>query len=1050
MKIFYCYIANFIVLAFKPLAIFNNNKFIFIVSTLLFLSVFNNFSFAQTTLLDPTVAGGFENATSTFAANGWTQVGTVAPTWYIGTAGGAKAGTKAAFIGTDASTFGSSATSGAKHFYRDIAIPAGATNVSLTYWLKFPLTDNGYDYLNIYTTTTANTPVNGTTPSTGYTEKASHTATTLASFTQQSAIDLTSLAGTTVRLVFTWINDGIVSNAYCAIDNISITYTAVKAEPTNQPTLFACGTPTSSTIPLTWTDAASTVPPDGYLIKWSTIGYGSISAPSDGTAQADGASRKNIAQGVGSYTPTGLSASTTYYFQIWSYTNSGTSIDYKLTSVPQASATTAAITEPTTTWTGSSGTSWSNAGNWDNGVPTSTVHAIIPDVTNDPIISTSTSATCKDLTINSGGFLTDNSTIAGGGSLKIYGNWTNNGYFDQSGNVIIQLKGSGKTFGGTGNFNYVNDNEPPSIEIASGSSYTLSSDVTIMMELFLQSATSTFSLSSFTFSVLQFHFDDGVINLNTGTLEIGSYIQYTGGTINYNTGTVYFNSGDTKWTNSSIAAGNQTINSFTYYNLKVRSNNGYTATLGDGTTITINNDLTLQNPSTSGGIITTANTITLNGNLTLGNGGNGFTFNIGHRIARTTASGSGTFTMQNNDNIAINVTYADATNSAIALGSSSTNTSMIFYGTVTYNSASAQKLMSNEYKNLTLSAGTGIKSLTASTTVNGNLTLNADELALSTYTLTVTGTSDINKKISISTGIYDANGAFDATGGTIDFTDVGYLKLGSIVASLGTLDELTGTVSYDLDGSQSVLADNYYNLTIDGGSSSTKTALGNVNVAGTCIVQASTNYALAATTTAVTGTSDINGTLTISTGTFDANGTFDATGGTIDFSDAGFLNLGGATVTSLGTLDNAAGTVVYDYAGGQTILLDNYFGLKVDGSGTKTLGGAIDVDGNLTLAAGTMAVSGSNYGISLAGDWVNAGGAFTCGTGTVTLDGGSTQRINVTTAGGTTPLNADFTFYNVVISGSDAKFYYNQTNDRKINSNNIQINSSKSLSVISN
>ena len=121
----------------------------------------------------------------------------------------------------------------------------------------------------------------------------------------------------------------------------------------------------------------------------------------------------------------------------------------------------------------------------------------------------------------------------------------------------------------------------------------------------------------------------------------------------------------------------------------------------------------------------------------------------------------------------------------------------------------------------------------------------------------------------------------------------------------------------------------------------------------------------------------------------------------------------------------------------------------MDGSGTKTLGGAVDIDGSLLLSASTLDVSGSNYAISLAGDWVNAGGSFTCGTGTVTFNG-ATQKVNVTSVGGTTPQNADFTLYNVIVDSDDAKFYYNQTNDRKINTNVLQINSDKNIAIISN
>jgi hypothetical protein len=131
----------------------------------------------------------------------------------------------------------------------------------------------------------------------------------------------------------------------------ALTSTGIKAEPTNHPTSFAAGTPTTATIPLTWTDATGAVTPDGYLIKASTTSLAAISDPTDtnpvadDTDLSDGIGAKNITQGTGTYTFTGLSPSTTYFFKIYSYTNSGANINYKTDGTIQtASATTAALT----------------------------------------------------------------------------------------------------------------------------------------------------------------------------------------------------------------------------------------------------------------------------------------------------------------------------------------------------------------------------------------------------------------------------------------------------------------------------------------------------------------------------------------------------------------------------------------------------------------------------------------------------------------------------------------------------------------------------------
>ena len=61
-------------------------------------------------------------------------------------------------------------------------------------------------------------------------------------------------------------------------------------------------------------------------------------------------------------------------------------------------------------------------------------------------------------------------------------------------------------------------------------------------------------------------------------------------------------------------------------------------------------------------------------------------------------------------------------------------------------------------------------------------------------TLAVSGVSDINGKLN-GFGTFDANGLFDAAGGTISMS--GRLKLGSTVISLGTLSTNKGTIEYD-------------------------------------------------------------------------------------------------------------------------------------------------------------------------------------------------------------------------------------------------------------
>lgn len=163
----------------------------------------------------------------------------------------------------------------------------------------------------------------------------------------------------------------------------SYSFTTLKIEPTNQPTNFAAGAFTTTTIPLTWTAAAAgSQLPDGYLVKLSTVDLPTIPNPVDGTDPADvtaitsNAANKKQTTGTSTSTTsfTGMTEGTMYYYKIFSYTNSGTGINFNTTTTTAQTLNhaTKPIAVTTTTLTpSSSGTAnitWSNTGyvgaNW--------------------------------------------------------------------------------------------------------------------------------------------------------------------------------------------------------------------------------------------------------------------------------------------------------------------------------------------------------------------------------------------------------------------------------------------------------------------------------------------------------------------------------------------------------------------------------------------------------------------------------------------------------------------------------------------------------------
>jgi len=185
------------------------------------------------------------------------------------------------------------------------------------------------------------------------------------SFVATNPITLTQSGGTvTSTTIYVRLKAGLTNGDYnneniAATSNgateqdVTCSGTVYKTEPTNHVTGFSAAANGSSTIDLRWTENDGTVVPDGYLIVAST---GTPSDPSDGTDPADdtdltdGSGNVKVAHGTTSYSFTNCSASTTYNFKIYPYTNSGSAIDYKTDGmVPTANATTeAAAAEPGT------------------------------------------------------------------------------------------------------------------------------------------------------------------------------------------------------------------------------------------------------------------------------------------------------------------------------------------------------------------------------------------------------------------------------------------------------------------------------------------------------------------------------------------------------------------------------------------------------------------------------------------------------------------------------------------------------------------------------
>jgi len=573
---------------------------------------------------------------------------------------------------------------------------------------------------------------------------------------------------------------------------------------------------------------------------------------------------------------------------------------------------------------------------------------------------------------------------------------------------------------------------------------------------------------------------------NAGAISYDLYVNkdwYKLGTYTNRSKTVNFNSSN----NSTI------YNNTTFYNIIVNkgSSSNYLRP-GSSVTVTISNDITV-----SAGyyyMLYSNSTTAITGNLTVSSANTKYeqfsgtttitgTVTLDNATATLPLSG-GTFTWNNNSTsgFALNTGTMTVSGATVNIGTTNTHTTSVL--------------------NVGNSSGTGDATLTVSSgTLNiaDKLYVQSDGiLNVSGGTINIKATTN-NIGTATSKWAIDASGEFKQSGGTINVlgaynTTSTYPAISFNTTATTTAGNITaGTII--LKSTTTGVTSGYYvnwggktifNLQTSVGSGTpTYTQLTNALVVkGSVTINASTTYAAGGlamsiatdwtnngTFTPGTNTVTFNGTSTLTTGgngagkafynvilngtsatlagNIDVNNAITLTSGTWDVSVSNYsMNIGG-NWTNNATFTPQSGTVTFD--GTSSITTGGTGAGKifydVASSGTSTLAGNIDIDNDFTLSGGAWDVSGSNYSMNIAGDFVNTSGTFTGQSGTVTFDGAATQSVNVTSAGGGIARNADITFYNIVIDGSDVNMYYDEGNARTINVNNYTINSSKQCSI---
>lgn len=189
---------------------------------------------AQTTIINPNnntgtsgADGSFQNATSSFPANGWNVVNGATNRWFVGNTSSC-VGTKGAYVSshaTGANNDYTNTTSDVSHFYKDVVFPAGQTCIVLSFNWKGQ-GESVFDGLKIFLGSTAVIPVGGTAFNTS---DPSAVQLGNAWYNLQAACGIATItipaanAGTTKRLVFSWVNDNSVgTNPAVTVDAVSL------------------------------------------------------------------------------------------------------------------------------------------------------------------------------------------------------------------------------------------------------------------------------------------------------------------------------------------------------------------------------------------------------------------------------------------------------------------------------------------------------------------------------------------------------------------------------------------------------------------------------------------------------------------------------------------------------------------------------------------------------------------------------------------------------------------------------------------------------------
>ncbi|MCX6150806.1 MAG: hypothetical protein NTX22_09800 [Ignavibacteriales bacterium] len=333
---------------------------------------------------------------------------------------------------------------------------------------------------------------------------------------------------------------------------------------------------------------------------------------------------------------------------------------------------------------------------------------------------------------------------------------------------------------------------------------------------------------------------------------------------------------------------------------------------------------------------------------------------------------------------------------------------------------SSQDIPAFIYNNLIIS-GSGINTGSGTITVGGNLTINSGVTFSGTSTLNLNGsvhTNDgtlITSTLSVGPGaVFTNNGTTSVSlalngAGTLTQGSAGILNIGGTVG-INTLNASSSGSSINYTGNgQTIVPVVYYNLTLSGSGTPILTGLntiiGNFTLLGSVTPVAATGITMGGNFSINSGTSFDAGSFSHSlAGNFNSSGTFIAGTSTFTLSGTSAQTISGSTFYNLSIANSSGVTITSDETVNNTLSLVN---------GSISIGAhTLNLNGSLSFGTGSL-VGGSSSNIAIGGS-----GTSTI-LPTITLNNLSLNRSSGSSLTGDITINGNLTIANGTLTTND-------------------------------